>query len=151
MTVTQRNTLVTNQLQTALGAEKAAAVTAALEVANEWLASDSAFRQCLRQRYDELAALIPVKAVKELGPVPIPIKGGGIDSYGPYAKYDPYRLVEDYGRDQLRAVLVRATQKRLREGTDIVQARNPGTKPTSRSSNDAMIEYIMQHVAGSGY
>jgi hypothetical protein len=62
-----------------------------------------------------------------------------------------YFLLEEYGRDQLRAVLDRMTQRRLREAVDSVQEREPGTRPASRTRNADMIDYIVEHVAGAGY
>jgi hypothetical protein len=128
-------------------------MTAALEVANEWLAWDTAFQERLRQKYDELSSLSPTKkkAPVDLGPAPVPIAGRGLKNYSPYGKFDPYQLIDEYGRQQLRAVLIRATQQHLREAVDIVQAHEPGTKPASRSNNTAMIDYIVATVAGPDY
>lgn len=152
MSATQRSNLATQGIITAIGAaDKKTALTAALEAVYERLVSDADLHETVRQKYHELAALSSSKAKKDLGPAPVPIKGRGIEGYSPYAKYDPYQLVEDYGRDQLRAVLVRATPKRLREAVDIVQGHEPGTKPASRSRNADMVDYVMEHVAGPGF
>jgi hypothetical protein len=51
----------------------------------------------------------------------------------------------------MRANLQSTTQRRLRSAVDTVQERNPGTKPSSRSSNAAMIDYILEMLAGPGY
>lgn len=110
------------------------------------LASDAALRQRMGEKYQELLALAPSKQVADLGPVPVPIAADWRD-YSPSAKFDPYRRAAEYGQYQLRAVLVRTTQTKLREGAKIVMERNPGTKPTSLSSISAMIDYIMEHVA----
>jgi hypothetical protein len=59
--------------------------------------------------------------------------------------------LEEYGADQLRAVLQRSTQRSLREAVDAVQEREPGTRPASRTRNADMIDYIVEHVAGPGY
>lgn len=152
MSATQRHTLATEGIVRAIGAtDKKTVQTAALEFVHERLAYDAGMRETLRQKYEELTALSPSKTKQDLGPAPVPIKGHGIEGYSPYAKYDPYQLVEDYGRDQLRAVLIRATPKRLKEAVEIVHAREPVTKLPNRSRNADMIEYIIEHVAGSGY
>lgn len=156
--VSKRKTLATQQLLNSLAREdlaqvQDAAITAALEVVNEWLTWDTELRERLKQRYDELVSISPAKkkAPVDLGPVPVPIAGRGIEHFNPYGKFDPYQLIEEYGQQQLRAVLVRATQQLLREAVDIVQQHEPGTKPASRSSNTEMIDYIVQTVAGPGF
>lgn len=154
LSAAKRKALAIQQLLSGLaGDDEAAAVTAALEVANEWLAWDTAFQERLRQKYGELSSLSPSKkkAPVDLGPAPVPIAGRGLKNYSPYGKFDPYQLIDEYGQQQLRAVLVRATQQHLREAVEIVQAHEPGTKPASRSSNTAMIDYIVAAVAGPGY
>jgi hypothetical protein len=78
---------------------------------------------------------------------PVPIKGADLDRYSPYGKFNPYSLLEGFGHGQLRAVLSGATPARLREAVSIVQEREPGTKPTSRSAKQSMVDYIMEHVA----
>jgi aryl-alcohol dehydrogenase-like predicted oxidoreductase len=60
-------------------------------------------------------------------------------------------LLDEYGRNQLRAVIERATQRLLREAVDIVQSHEPDSKPSSRSRNDVMIDFIVEKVAGPGY
>jgi hypothetical protein len=154
LSAAKRKTLAIQLLLSGLaGDNETAAVTAALEVANEWLAWDTAFQERLRQKYGELSNLSPskTKAPVDLGPTPVPIAGRGLKNYSPYGKFDPYQLIDEYGQQQLRAVLVRATQQHLREAVDIVQAHEPGTKPASRSNNTAMIDYIVAAVAGPGY
>lgn len=148
MSATQRHKLATQGIVNAVGAtDEKAVITAALEAIHERLSSDSELRDILRQKYHEIAALNPRPPVHDLGPVPIPIRSGTPEQYSPYGKFDPYKLVYQYGEHQLRAVLTRGTQKDLREATDIVQARNPATKPRSRSAKVDMIDYIMGHVA----
>jgi hypothetical protein len=154
LSAAKRKALATQQLLSTLaGDNESAAMTAALEVANEWLVWDTAFQERLGQKYDELNRLAPSKkkAPVDLGPAPVPIAGRGLKNYSPYGKFDPYQLIDEYGRQQLRSVLVRATQQHLREAVDIVQAHEPGTKPASRSSNTAMIDYIVAAVAGPDY
>lgn len=153
MTASQRNKLATQGITTTLDVtDEKVAVIAVLETVHERLGWDEDLRERIREKYQEIAALTGSARKKEdLGPVPIPIRTGTPEQYAPYAKFDPYKLNYQYGPDQLRAVLVRGTQRDLREATDIVQARNPGTKPASRSRNTAMIEYILDHVAGPNH
>lgn len=152
MSPTQRKSLATQQLLSIVsGTDQSAVVTAALEVINEWIALDRGVQRRLREKYDELATLTSGKAKADLGPVPVPTNPVSFGQFNPYGRFDPYQLLTEYGRDQLRAVLARGTQKDLREATDIVQERNPGTRPSSRSSKAAMADYIMEHVAGPGY
>ena len=152
MSAAKRKTMATQQLLSCLaGDDQAAAITAALEVVNEWLSWDSALRERFRQKYDELRTLTPAKKKVEAGPTPIPIAGRDLDNYTPYGRLDPYQLLDEYGHDQLRAVLQHATQRHLREAVDIVQTHEPDSKPSSRSRNDVMIDFIVEKVAGPGY
>jgi hypothetical protein len=81
----------------------------------------------------------------------VPISGPDLDHFNPYARPDPYKLLDWYGRDQFRAVIVGATVQSLRELVDAVQAREPGARPASRSKKQDMIDYLVEHVAGHGY
>ena len=159
MSPTQRKSLATQQIMKALGvsdqgkestAASNAAITAALEIISDRLAYDTDIRQTLHQKYDELQALGPKpKPPKpDLGPAPVPLGGGTWADYKPYGRYDPYKLLHDFGGKQLHAVLVRATQKHLLEAVRIIQEREPGTKtkPSGRTNPD-LIDYIMQNVA----
>ena len=152
MSAAKRKTVATQQLMNTLaGDDQTAAITAALEVVNEWLAWDSVFQERLCQKYDELRTLAPAKKKIEHGPAPTPIARRGFENFNPYAKLDPYQLLDEYGHNQLRAVLERATQRLLREAVDIVQKHEPDSKPSSRSRNDVMIDFIVEKVAGPGY
>ncbi len=79
------------------------------------------------------------------------IRTPGIGRQSPLDVLDPYELALDYGRDQLRNVLGRATKKNLKVAVGLVQKRNPATKPNDASTNQGLIDYIVQHVAGPGY
>jgi hypothetical protein len=152
MAPARRKTLATQQLLSDLrGNNQTAAITAALEMAREQMAWDASFSQRLHQKYQEIDALAPQRQRADLGPVPRPIKGVGLENYTPYGKFDPYKLLEAYGRDQLRAVLVHATQRRLREAVGIVQEHEPHTQPANRTRNADMVDYIVEQVAGAGY
>lgn len=156
MSATQRKTLATQGILNAISAtDEKVALTAALEIVNERLVWDRELRQRLSEKYEELQALASTKAGtnRDRTPVPrvTPISGPDLDHYSPYGKLNPYKLLEGYGREQLRAVLKGATPTLLREAVDVVQERNPGTKPVSRSRKADMIDYITEHVAGPGY
>lgn len=155
MSATQRNKLATQGIVTLLGvSDEKIAVTAALEAVHERLAWDSDLQERILEKYQEIAALggeARQKKQADLGPAPVPIRSVPLEQYTPYGKFDPYQLNWEYGESQLRAVLVRGTQRDLREATAIVKERNPGTKPTNASSKDAMIDYIVEYVAGPGY
>ena len=153
MSATQRNKLAVQGIVTTLGfSDEKVAIIAALEAVHEQLAYDSDLRERVCEKYQEIAALgTGTRPKADLGPVPIPIRAGTPEQYTAYGKFDPYRLNWEYGEDQLRAVLMRGTQRDLREATTIVMTRNPGTKPTSKSNKDAMVDYIVERVAGHGY
>jgi hypothetical protein len=149
MSVTQRNTLATQQLLSSVGGtDKTVALTAALEVINEWLATDRGVQQRLREKVDELAALTKGKQKADLGPAPTPLPGHTLTT--PHGHLDPYALLYTFGPDQLRAAVVRAPRSLLQEGVRIVKAREPGTKPQGQTNPD-LVDYIVQHVAGPSY
>jgi hypothetical protein len=151
MSPTARRTLATKQLVTLLGTNAKLAETAALEVINELMTGDEALGQSLMHRYNELVAL----AAPKPKPVAVPkVKvsaGSGPARRTTVEKLDPYQLVEDVGRDHLRASLAGTTQRRLRSAVDAVITQNPGAKPTNRTQNEAMIDFIVEYVAGPGY
>lgn len=156
MSAAQRKTLATKQLVDAVGPNQNAAMTAALEAVNERLTWDTALRLRIGEKYSELTALSTTarssRPRTSSGPAPKPISTpGGPARDRTLEKLDPYLVLEDYGRDQLRAVLERDTQRRLRTAVDMVQARNPDTKPRGRTHITDMVDYIMEHVAGPGY
>jgi len=151
LSLAKRKAAATERLTSALGANKDAAITAAIEAVTERLAGDRAFQQSLHQKYQELEAISAPIPKADHGPAPMPINPPSLDEYTPYGKFDPYKVLHEYGHDQLRAVLVRASQALLREAVGIVQLRKPGTKPTSRANKAAMVDYIVEQVAGPGY
>lgn len=152
LTLSQRKTLATEQLMSALSStNKDAALTAALEVVNEWLLGDTEVHHRLQERYAELEALAKPKTKAAPLPKLIPISGPDLDHFNPYATPDPYTLLDWYGREQLRAVITGATLPLLREFVDTVQAREPGTKPASKSKKKDMVDYVVVHVAGPEY
>lgn len=153
LTSAQRSKLATHGIATTLGvADEKVVVTAALEALNEHLADDSYLRQRIREKYDEIAALSTRSGRKtNASPMPPLIRPAGLNRQTPLHILDPYEVALDYGRDQLRNVLNRATQTNLRVAVGLVQERNPGTKPTDNRTKAGLIDYLVQHVAGNGY
>lgn len=78
----------------------------------------------------------------------VPIKHVEGFEFNPAAPMDPYLLHEAFGTRQLRIILEALPTAKLKESAAKVERRNPGTKPTNRSQKDALIAYIIQHVAG---
>jgi hypothetical protein len=152
LTVSKRKAIATAQLVDALAAaDKDTALTAALEILTERLAADTTLSGQLHARYHELEAVRDATRKQPPAPAPVPISGPDLDHFNPYARPDPYKLLDWYGRDQFRAVIVGATVQSLRELVDAVQAREPGARPASRSKKQDMIDYLVEHVAGHGY
>ncbi len=151
MSPTARKTLATKQLVSALGPDEKAAVTAALEVASEHLAWDVGLLRSLREKYEVLAAATARTQKPDLGPKPVIRNPSALAGHNPLAKTNPYELDAAYEHDQLRRVLADLTQRSLREAVDMVQAREPNSKPPNRTRNPDMIDYIVEHVAGPGY
>jgi len=154
LSAARRKTLATNQIVSALGAlgpDQTAAATAALEVVAERMTWDTDLERSLRQKYSELVELSKPRQPVVVSPAPKPKGTLALGEFNPDAKLDPYQLSRNYEPSQLRTVLASATPTMLREAVDAVQAREPSTKPTSRSKKADMIDYIIEHVAGPGY
>jgi hypothetical protein len=152
LSASKRKSLATEQLLTAVSAtDKDAALTAALEIINEWLSWDREMGRRLHEHYIELEALNSNKKKPPSGPAPIPVSGPDLDHFNPYAKPDPYKLLDWYGQDAFRAAIDGTSTQTLRDLVEAVQAREPGTKPASRSRKQDMIDYIVEHVAGPGF
>ena len=107
-------------------------------------------RESVRQKYDAMQALKPVKQKEDFGPMPPLIRTPGLDRQSAVYVVDPYEIALDYGRDQLRNVIRRVAEQNLRVAVNLVKERNPGKKP-SGTSKQALIDFIVEHVAGSGY
>ena len=143
---------LTNAVAATEKSEKDIAITAALELVSERLAGDAAWQQNFRQRYDELQALVKSKAETARTPVPRPKPASAsTPRFHPLAKLNPYDMAERYEHSELRTVLENASQALLREAVDVVQSREPGTRPAGRTKKADMIDYIVEHVIGPGY
>lgn len=161
MTATQRKTLAMKLLVTSVESDTIQAPSestltiASLEIISEWIGIDPEVQQRLRDKYEEIAALSAKKpkSTPQIPPMPtvLPGRGRSVDTYNPYAKLDPYELLDDYGAHQLRAALMHMTSQSLKDAVAIVQERNPGTAPKTKTKSADMIDYIVEHVAGPGY
>jgi hypothetical protein len=144
--------LATQRIVSTLAAtDEKSAVTAALEVVSERLAWDANLQHELRQKYEEIAALVTIRPTPERGPTPTPLAGHGTRRVSGFAKKDPYELLEEFGAVQLRAALGSATKQTLLDAVAIVQAREPNSKPRSKRTNQDLVDFIVEHVAGPGY
>lgn len=66
--------------------------------------------------------------------------------FAPDRPVDPYVLLHAYGHHQLRSALEEFPAAELKKAAAIVEQRNPGTKPTSRSQKAALVDYIALYV-----
>lgn len=153
LTVTQRKALAIDQLLGAVsGADKDAALVAAVELMAEWLC-DIEMGERFRERYSEIERLNSEKKKPKPAPRPklVPISGPDLDHFNPYAKPDPYKLLDWYGHKQFRALLDDFTPQSLRDLVAAVQLREPDAKPASRSKKQDMVDFVVAHVAGPDY
>lgn len=151
MTAAQRKTLATKTIANTLSmSDEGLAIIAVLETVSERLTWDTELRETVRQKYDALQALGAVKQKEDFGPMPPLIRTPGLNRQNPSHVVDPYELALDYGRDQLRNVVRRVSQPNLRVAVNLVKERNPGKKP-SGTSKQALIDFIVENVAGPGY
>jgi hypothetical protein len=154
-TPTQRVTDAAQQVATILGLEDQKRVSAALaEAAAEAVRRDSLFAARVRLLYKEMAPTPSTRRTTTQGrgtrAAPdvelVPIKQ--VDRFiNPAAAPDPYFLLELYGAKQLPLALQRYTVARLREAVELVQERNPGTRPTGKTRQH-LIDYIVGRVSG---
>ncbi len=154
-TAQQRAVAATRQLREATGLDDLKLLsTAVAELAAEEAARNPAYVSRLQAVYQELVSLHstrPIRAQEASGVKLVPIGNVAHQAIDPHAPLDPYYLYDLYGPEQLRAALSRYTLARLKEGLPAVEQRNAGTKPASRARKDAIIDYIVEHVAGPGY
>jgi hypothetical protein len=121
-------------------------------VAAEEVAHNSNFAARVRSAY---ATLAPSTSRKKPGTAAalasdiMPIKHVEGFELNPAAPIDPYLVYEAYGADQMPQVLEWLPLANLKESAARVEARNPGTKPVSRSSKAAVIDYIVHYVVDS--
>lgn len=153
LTVAQRAAAAAQQAAELLHLDDIKALAATLaEEALESLQRDPAFAARVLQRYATLAR--PTSRPKRARSQPVdsaedltPIRHIGGHPANPGAPPDPYYLYDLYGAHQLRRALSRYKLPELRLATQLVQERNPGTKPSNKSKRDPLIDYIVEQVA----
>jgi hypothetical protein len=126
--------------------------TALAEIAAEESMHNTRFVDAIRARYHDLIAQQP--APKRGGskaelPALVPIRR--IEGYraDPFSPPDPHFLAQLYGTHQLNRALQDYTLDKLKDTAANVQAAHPGTKPTSKSSKQAVIDYIARYSTGA--
>lgn len=152
LTPTQRATEAAQQAAELLGYSDVKTMAAALaEAAVEAVRSSSAFAEQVRTRYVALSESVKPKRPSTPRIRPdielTPRRHVGAREANPGAAPDPYYLFELYGADQLPLALGRYKLADLKLAAQLVQQRHPGTKPTSKTSREALMAYIIQHVA----
>jgi hypothetical protein len=127
--------------------------TALAEVAVREIGRNPAFGREVREAYSELMQMQtsstprPTRQGRTLEPlVPLRHTGAEID---PFAPPDPRELMYVYGSDKLERALQNYTLDMLKQTAANVQAAHPGTRPRSKSSKAAVIEYIVEY-SGNG-
>ena len=127
------------------------------EVAAQEAERNTTFNQRVRELYETITP--PKKAAKASTDPSIrrptreeilaPLKAvGTVDQsrIAPYAPPDPYALMELFGVEQMPRAMYRYTLDNLKRSVPFIQARHPGTKPSSMAKKDAIVEYIMRYV-----
>jgi hypothetical protein len=131
--------------------------TALMEASASEAAHNAVFRECILSSYAELKASTAPKPSRSRGgttqaKTPMawltPIHPVDPKRFGPDKLLDPYLIQYAYGDENLRAILDGYSANRLKEAAAIVEERNPGTKPTSRSRKDSLLEYIIRYIVG---
>jgi hypothetical protein len=123
--------------------------TAVAQTAAEEAQRNPSFAARLRAAHESLTQ--QVKAPKKRSSRPaavdlVPIGYVDMSDYDPFGPLDPYLLLKLYGHHQLALALSRHPLPKLKEALAMVEARNPGIKPSSRSSKNAIIEYIVTYI-----
>jgi len=120
------------------------------EVAANESSRNPRFAEAVRARYKELTAQRNVPASRAKSPplaelVPIRrIEGYRAD---PFSPPDPQFLTHLYGLSQLPNALEYYRLEMLKEAAAKIEREHPGTRPTSRSSKAAVIDYIVKYSA----
>jgi hypothetical protein len=158
LTATQRATQAAQQAAEFLELSDARAVAAALtEVALQGVRVDATFAARVRSLYGEIVTSgkskrtpTPTQRAQRAAPDVelVPRRHIGTHDANPGAAPDPAYLLELYGPDQLPLALARYKLPDLKLAAELVQQRNPGTKPTNKGNRDALIAYIARYVTG---
>jgi hypothetical protein len=122
--------------------------TALAEVAANESRHNPRFAEAVRVRYQELTAQLKAPGGRGKSPpladlVPIRrIEGYRAD---PFSPPDPQFLTQLYGLSQLPSALQYYRLETLKETATKIEREHPGTRPTSRSSKAAVIDYIVKY------
>jgi hypothetical protein len=151
----QRASDATGRLRTLFDVADLKVLSAAVaEAAADEAVRNPAFRTRVRRLYDELAALSPgrPRPLTRLGESqaegePVPLPGTEAIHIDPFAPLDPYILLRLYGPRQMRPALARYSFTSLKEAAKTVRDRHPSTKPRDGRKADALLDYIVEHVA----
>jgi hypothetical protein len=125
--------------------------TAIDEVVAQEARDNERFASALRSRYDELARLHSTSAKRTdyrkqragLEPL-VPLRHTDRTPNSARAP-DPRELIWVFGADKLGRALQDFTMDRLKVMADRIQEQRPSTKPKSRASRQALVDYIVAH------
>ena len=154
-TVQQRSAEATRTLRALLGLNDLKLLSASIaEAAAEEIVRNERFSGRVRNIYAELESKqqTPTSHRRQTHDVELtPLPGAEHVRVDPFAPLDPFLLQRLYGSKQLRQALSVYSLSKLKEALSPVEERNPGTKPTNKGRKDAIIDYIVEHVAGPGF
>jgi hypothetical protein len=121
------------------------------EIAAEESTRNTRFADALRARYQDFIAQQPAAkrgtSKAELPPL-VPIRRMEGYRADPFSPPSPQFLTQLYGEHQLDRALQDYTLDMLKETSAKIEAAHPGTKPRSKSSKQAVIDYIVRYFAG---
>ncbi len=128
--------------------------TALAEATAEEVVTNATFRQRVLGIFQELSVSskpatkkpAPPKAAK---PKLVPIRDFDPKLFAPDKPIDPYLVQYAYGDEQLRLMLQQFSVATLKKSAEIVEERNPGTKPVNRAQKVALLDYIVSHVTAT--
>ena len=128
--------------------------TALAEATASEVITNAPFRQKVLGIFQELSATsapAPKKpaAPKAGKPKLVPIRDFDPKLFAPDKPIDPYLVQYAYGDEQLRPMLQQFSVATLKKSAEIVEERNPGTKPVNRAQKAALLDYIVSHVAAT--
>lgn len=156
-TAQQRAVDATSRLRQVLEVDDLKMLSTALaEVAADEAKHNPDFARRIRDVYQELIDSAPKKRTppaKETatGVALVPLPGTEGLRVDPFAPLDPYLLTRIYGSHQLRAALGVYSLPKLKQALAVVEERHPDAKPKSKGQKQAVLDYIVEHVAGPGY
>jgi hypothetical protein len=156
-TLRQRSAEATARLRDVLDLDDLDLLSTALaEVAADEAAQSPAFANRIRSVYKDLISLKETRPLRAKKTKPadvelVPVGRVEGHEFDPYAPLDPGYLYQLYGAHQLRAALSRYSLVKLKEAAPNLEAQHPGTKLVSRARKDAIIDYIVEQIAGPDY